>query len=830
MYDIKINWNDFPTGIDNLIDRLEEEPGLSLALVEAHVEHASQLDVIDWDALHIIDPQDEEGRVEIVDENQMYDLLGLRAEDEAAKEASDDDTTGAAIPVDDDIPGERVMVHDPNKPSMALGTTYPNMVVFRLAMRQFAINEEFKLRIDKSDQVRYVAGCKHKNCPWRIVGRRQPDGNTIMVTVLVDKHNCTSNARKLTTTPSSAWVASKAIHHLRKNYNMGPKELKQRLEEEHNCKIHYDTVWKGRQKALVELHGSWEESFQMLFNWRAEVMARSPGSVIEIDVKEEDGQVHFHKFFCALGPCIEGFLEGCRTYLSIDSTALNGRLNGHLAAATAIDGHNWMYPVAFGFIDGETEDNWVWFMTQLKRAIGDLPLLAVCTDACKGLENAVKKVFPQAEQRECFRHLMQNFIKRYGGEIFSRMYPIARAYRKEVSDYFYNQIVESSTEADTWLKTHHKLKWKRSSFNPAIKCDYVTNNIAEIFNNWVKDWKDLPMVELADKIRELIMFYTSLRRRIGAKLHGKILPAVLHQLEARTRGLGHLTVTQAGFFSAQVEDSSNTHNRHHTGKPCQHALALITSQESLDVKLEDFVHDYYSVERFKNAYKRIIEPLPDRTQWPHVDLPFVVGAPLRRGKGRWKKLRMKSCLEGGNSKGKKAAAERGKEADKGAANEADLAAGTEPEKVKKQMVRGKRKCKGCGELGHGKTSYKCPLNGTKKRQEEEGPKNTTKYGENAKVPCPKKAKKGAAQENEVAGPANETGAGAAQETEEAVTENQSPTKPTRESIFHDSPIRVTRSRLAMLLGDGSTSPTTMMLPSTAKKTPPKKLTPRKLKI
>jgi len=27
--------------------------------------------------------------------------------------------------------------------------------------------------------------------------------------------------------------------------------------------------------------------------------------------------------------------------------------NGHLAVACAIDGHNWMFPVAFGFIDGE---------------------------------------------------------------------------------------------------------------------------------------------------------------------------------------------------------------------------------------------------------------------------------------------------------------------------------------------------------------------------------------------------------------------------------------------------------------------------------------------
>jgi hypothetical protein len=32
------------------------------------------------------------------------------------------------------------------------------------------------------------------------------------------------------------------------------------------------------------------------------------------------------------------------------------------------------------------------------------------------------------------------------------------------------------------------------------------------------------------------------------------------------------------------------------------------------------------------------------------------------------------------------------------------------------MIRGKRKCPRCGELGHGESSYKCALNGTKKRK------------------------------------------------------------------------------------------------------------------
>jgi hypothetical protein len=55
----------------------------------------------------------------------------------------------------------------------------------------------------------------------------------------------------------------------------------------------------------------------------------------------------------------------------------------------------------------------------------------------------------------------------------------------------------------------------------------VTNNIAESFNNWIKDIKDLPVCELVDKIREKIMELFHRRRRIGWMLQGKIMSAVL---------------------------------------------------------------------------------------------------------------------------------------------------------------------------------------------------------------------------------------------------------------------------------------------------------------
>jgi hypothetical protein len=40
------------------------------------------------------------------------------------------------------------------------------------------------------------------------------------------------------------------------------KKLHKRLQEKFNVAIRYDTVWKGKEKAMKELYATWEENFQ----------------------------------------------------------------------------------------------------------------------------------------------------------------------------------------------------------------------------------------------------------------------------------------------------------------------------------------------------------------------------------------------------------------------------------------------------------------------------------------------------------------------------------------------------------------------------------------
>ena len=88
-------------------------------------------------------------------------------------------------------------------------------------------------------------------------------------------------------------------------------------------------------------------------------------------------------------------------------------------------------------------------------------------------------------------------------------------------------ILTQLSEAIEWLQTYHSLLWYRCVFNPEIKCDYISSNIAGSFNNLIRDHKELPVAaDIADKIREIIMQLWNKRRNVGYKLpKGRILLA-----------------------------------------------------------------------------------------------------------------------------------------------------------------------------------------------------------------------------------------------------------------------------------------------------------------
>ncbi|KAM0871113.1 hypothetical protein ACQ4PT_039610 [Festuca glaucescens] len=292
-----------------------------------------------------------------------------------------------------------------------------------------------------------------------------------------------------------------------------------------------------------------------------------------------------------------------------------GRFKGQLASATAVDGHNWMYPVFFGVFDSETNENWIWFMQLLRQAIGSPTGLAICTDAGQAVMIGVKEVFPEAEHRECMFHLVSNFKKKFTGKVFDdHLWAAAYSWNPYIFDKNWATMVAVKPAATAYIRKWHNRLWSRSQFSTICKVDYVTNNLAECFNNWIKHYKSLNLDDFLDKARQLIMILWNDRRKVAKKLDGLILPHIMKKLNAMTRA-----------FNLEVVE-------------CSEEVAEVVALGGSS---------------FRASYSNLIPAMPDKSQWPESDHGFFMHPPLLKATaGRPKTERYKGCSDKKRKKGK----------------------------------------------------------------------------------------------------------------------------------------------------------------------------------
>jgi hypothetical protein len=442
--------------------------------------------------------------------------------------------------------------------------------------------------------------------------------------------------------------------------------LQKKVKEHYKVSIHYKRVWMGKELAIRHIYGDWDSSFNNLYRFKEQVDSTCPGSLVVIDHHNVSGKIRFKRFFFVLKPCIDGFMSGCRPYLAIDSTFLTGKFRGQLASASAVDGHNWLYPVCFGVFGSETNENWSWFMNRVKEVIGSPRGLAISTDAGQAIMHGVSEVFPEAEHRECMYHLVSNFKKKYHGKVFDdHLWAAPYSRNHYMFEKHWVAMEQAKPAATNYLRKSHTRLWARSQFSTICKVDFVTNNLAECFNNWIKHHKSLNLDDFMDKIRQMLMIKWNQRRKISRKLDGLILPHIMKKLYEKSREL-NLEVAECSEEVAEVTALGgsgfrfvvNLHDRTCScrqwqvyGIPCKHAIAFITSLT--DAPLEKYVNMYYSVDKFRAAYANLIPAMTDKRHWPKSTHVFFMHPPLLKPTaGRPKTERYKGCSEKTKTKGK----------------------------------------------------------------------------------------------------------------------------------------------------------------------------------
>ena len=139
---------------------------------------------VDWTTLTIVGQPDDDGLAkEVADEDKVYEVMGFM-ESETTVEGSREevhipamsaemqaDMNDAAVNVDDTVDVEPMHEWDMDNPDMSVGTCYPSMAEFRLAVRQHAIIKEFEYDTEHSGKERFRANCAALGCPWILRAR-----------------------------------------------------------------------------------------------------------------------------------------------------------------------------------------------------------------------------------------------------------------------------------------------------------------------------------------------------------------------------------------------------------------------------------------------------------------------------------------------------------------------------------------------------------------------------------------------------------------------------------------------------------------------------------
>ncbi|XP_057779416.1 uncharacterized protein LOC130997994 [Salvia miltiorrhiza] len=339
-----------------------------------------------------------------------------------------------------------------------------------------------------------------------------------------------------------------------------------------------------------------------------------------------------------------------------------------------------MFPIAWAACEVENEEYWSWFMKLLLHdlEVGDGSDYTFISDQQKGLENAVKEIAPNAEHRNCSRHIYMNWKKSHKGGTLKNIF--LRACRSIYVEKYNTHLLEmkrESIDAFEDFVSRDTSRFCKAFISTTMKSDMIDNNISETFNGYILNARGKHVIHMLEEIRSNLMVRQVKKRDQMLSVTDTICPNIRKKLEKHRQKISdcvarpsldskfevsHFEDRYYGFmnFSLQflnllnieffvyrfvVDINANSCTCRYwdlTGIPCIHAVSALHWMGRDPVEM---VHDYYSVSRFLKAYESGLVPIRGESMWPEVEGFKVKPPAVRRMPGRPKKKRIRSANE-----------------------------------------------------------------------------------------------------------------------------------------------------------------------------------------
>ncbi|KAL0458271.1 UNVERIFIED_CONTAM: hypothetical protein Slati_0454300 [Sesamum latifolium] len=509
---------------------------------------------------------------------------------------------------------------------LTVGQEFPDVKSCRRALRDMAIALHFEIQTVKSDKTRFTAKCASEGCPWRVHAAKLPGVPTFTIRTIHSEHKCGGIAHLGHQQASVQWVASSVEERLKENPHCKPKEILEEIHRVHGITLSYKQAWRGKERFMASLRGSFEEDYRLLPQYCNQVRRTNPGSMASVCVNPLDNS--FQRLFISYQASIYGFLNACRPLIGLDRSFLKNKYLGTLLFATGFDGDGALFPLAFGVVDEENDETWMWFLSELHNLLDtnteNMPRLTILSDRRKSIVDAVELNFPTAFHGFCMLHLTESFRKEFNNTLLvNLLWEAASALTVMEFEAKLLEIEEISQDASYWVRRVPPRLWANSHFE-GTRFGNLTANVAESLNAWILEASGLPIVQMMECIRRQLMTWFNERREASTQWTSVLVPSAERQVSEaleRARTYQVLRANEAEFEVISHEGTNIVDIRNRCclcrgwqlyGLPCSHAVAALLSCRQ---NVHRFAESCFTVATYRNAYSQTIHPIPDKTLW-----------------------------------------------------------------------------------------------------------------------------------------------------------------------------------------------------------------------
>ncbi|XP_030468784.2 uncharacterized protein LOC115687388 [Syzygium oleosum] len=490
------------------------------------------------------------------------------------------------------------------------GQEFKSVREFRDALQKYAIANRFAYKLKKNDSNRASGICVIEGCSWRIHASWVPSSQSFVVKRMNKSHTCGGESWKAAH-PAKNWLVNIIKDRLRDSPHHKPKEIAQGIARDFGIELNYSQVWRGIEDAREQLQGSYKDAYGQLPLFCEKVVEANPGSLANL-FTDDDGR--FQHLFVSFRALIQGFNDGCHPLVFLDSISFKSKYHEVFLTASAVDGDDGPFPLAFAIVDVEDDSNWCRFLEQLRSAFSTSTPITFISDHEKGLETSVHQVFENGHHGYSIFHLVENFKKNVKGPftgdgkgfLISSLLAAARAQRLDTFTSYVEQMKKVSSKAYDWIMQIEPDKWAHASFK-GEPFHFITVDIADPYAQWIEEVKELPIVQKVEALISKLVELFNARRTNSSNWFTTLTPSREEKLREESRRATSLKVLFSSDTIFEVHDNSinvvvDLQKRvcsclewKPSGLPCCHAIAVFycTGKNSYDYCPKCFTVDCY---------------------------------------------------------------------------------------------------------------------------------------------------------------------------------------------------------------------------------------------